>query len=138
MRYLLDTNVVSEIRKRERADGGVREWLAGARGEDLALSVLVLGEIRLGVLRLARRDPDAASHLTAWLGRVERSYRGRILGIDEAVVEAWAGLDVERSLSVVDGLLGATAIVHGLTLVTRNVDDLAGTDVPMLNPFSTG
>ena len=135
MKYLLDTNVVSEIRKQDRADAGVREWLAGVRGDDLALSVLVLGEIRLGILRLTRRDPEAAGHLTAWLGRVERSYRGRVLGVDEPVVEVWARLNVERSRSVVDSLLGATAIVHGLTLVTRNVDDLEGTDVPMLNPF---
>lgn len=136
MRYLLDTNVVSEIRKRERTDPGVREWLAGVEGEDLAISVLVLGEIRLGILRLARRDAEAAAHLAAWLGRLERSYRGRTLDVDKDVVEVWAGLNAERSLSVVDSLQAATAIVHGLTLVSRNVADLDGTGAPVLNPFS--
>lgn len=136
MRYLLDTNVVSEIRKRERADPGVREWFADVEGEDLAISVLVVGEIRLGILRLSRRDAEAAAHLTAWLRRLERSYLGRTFDIDREVVEVWAALNAERSLSVVDSLQGATAIVHGLTLVTRNVADLEGTGVSVLNPFS--
>lgn len=138
MKFLLDTNVVSELRKRDRANRRVREWLAGVEGGDLAISVLVLGEIRSGILRLARRDPEVAGHLTRWLGRLERAYRGRTFAIDREVVEVWATLNVERPLSVLDSLQGATAIVHGLTFVTRNVSDLEGTAVRVLNPFSDG
>lgn len=136
MRFLLDTNVVSELRKRERADPGVREWIASVAGEDLALSVLVLGEIRLGILRLSRRDPEAAGHLAAWLTRTELAYRGRTLAIDAAVTEAWADLNAKRPLPVIDSLQAATARVHGLTLVSRTVGDLAGVEVSLLNPFS--
>jgi predicted nucleic acid-binding protein len=135
VRFLLDTNVVSELRKRERADSGLRQWFAAVEREDLALSVLVLGELRLGIFRLGRRDPQAAAHLEAWLARLERSYQGRLLAIDSAVVEAWARLNVSRPLPVIDSLQAATALVHGLTLVTRDVDDLAGVEVPLLNPF---
>lgn len=136
MRFLLDTNVLSELRKGERADPAVREWFAGVEGEDLALSVLVLGEIRLGVLRLRRRDPEAAGHLATWLARLERAYEGRTFPVDARVVETWAELNVERPLPVIDSLQAATAVTHGLTLVTRNVDDLAGVEVRMLNPFA--
>lgn len=136
MRFLLDTNVVSELRKRERADPGVREWIASVAGEDLALSILALGEIRLGILRLRRRDPEAAGHLAAWLTRTELAYRGRTLAIDAAVTEAWADLNATRPLPVIDSLQAATARVHGLTLVTRKEQDLEGVDVPLLNPFA--
>lgn len=134
MRFLVDANVVSENRKGERADPGVREWFAAVDSEDLALSVLVLGELRLGVLRLERRDPAAAAHLTSWLARLQRAYRGRLLPVDSAVTEAWARLN--RPLPIIDSLQAATAKVHGLTLVTRNVGDLEGVDVPLLDPFS--
>lgn len=135
MRFLLDTNVISELRKGERANPGVREWLTEVDGEDLAISVLVLGEIRLGILRLQRRDPEAASHLSAWLTRLEQAYEGRTLGIDSRVAEAWAALNATRSLPVIDSLHAATAVVHGLTLVTRNVKDFHGLDLPLLQPF---
>lgn len=135
MRFLLDTNVVSELRRGQRADRGVREWLASIESEDLALSVLVLGEIRLGILRLARRDPVAAEHLETWLARLELAYEGRTLEIDVDVMAAWAALNAIRSLPVIDSLLAATAHVHGLTLVTRNVRDLEDIGVPLLNPF---
>lgn len=136
MKYLLDTNVVSELRKGERADPGVRKWIETVEGEDLALSVLVLGEIRLGILRLRRRDLEAADHLATWLARLERAYRGRTLPIDGAVTEAWAHLNAPRPLPVIDSLQAATARVHGLTFVTRNVEDLDGVEVPVLNPFA--
>jgi len=136
VRFLVDTNVVSENRKGERANPGVREWFAAVDSEDLALSVLVLGELRLGVLRLERRDPAAAAHLSSWLTRLKRAYRGRLVPVDSAVTEAWARLNLPRPLPVIDSLQAATAKVHGLTLVTRNVDDLAGIEVPLLDPFS--
>lgn len=136
MRYLLDTNVISEFRKGERGDAGLRQWFAAVKADDLALSVLVVGEIRLGILRLHRRDARAASHLSDWLARVERAYQARILAVDSAVVETWAHFNADRPLPVIDSLLAATASVHGLTLVTRNVSDLAGVEVPLLNPFT--
>lgn len=136
MKYLLDTNVVSELRKGDRSDRGVRDWIESVEGQDLALSVLVLGKIRLGILRLRRRDPEAAGHLAAWLARLERAYRGRTLPIDGAVTEAWAHLNAARPLPVIDSLQVATARVHGLTFVTRNVEELDGVEVPLLNPFA--
>lgn len=136
MRFLLDTNVLSELRKGKRADRGVRQWLATVEGEDLALSVLVLGEIRLGILRLGRRDPEAAAHLAAWSARLEATYRDRTLPVDARVMEAWASLNAVRTLPVIDGLQAATALVHGLTLVSRNVGDLEGVEVVLLNPFA--
>jgi len=138
VKFLLDTNIVSELRKRDRADAGLRRWFETVDGDGLALSVLVLGEIRRGILRLRRRDPEAAEHLATWLVRLERAYRGRILPIDASVTETWAHFNAIRTLPVIDSLMAATAAVHGLTLVTRNVADLEGVDVPSLNPFEGG
>lgn len=135
MKFLLDTNIVSELRKRERADPGLRRWVDGVEGAELALSVLVLGEIRLGILRLRRRDPELAERLATWLVRLERAYRGRILPVDASVTETWARFNAVRTLPVIDSLMASTAAVHGLTLVTRDVSDLEGVDVPLLDPF---
>lgn len=136
MRFLLDTNVVSELRKGERANAGVREWIASVEGDDFALSVLVVGEIRLGILRVGRRDAETAARLTAWASRLERAYRGRTLPVDVEVARIWARLNAERPLPVIDSLQAATALAHGLTLVTRNVGELRDTGVPVHNPFS--
>lgn len=136
-RYLLDTNVVSELR-RPRPDAGVQRWLEAARGDDLFLSVLTLGEIRLGIVRLERRDPARAEALEAWLAGLEQGYADHILPVTAAVARRWASLNADRPLPVVDALLAATAVEHGATLVTRNVADLAGVDVPLLDPFGAG
>lgn len=136
MRYLVDTNVVFELRKGEQADRGLREWFAAADSDDLALSVLVLAEIRLGILRVRARDPDAAANLAAWLGRLRRAYQRRTFPIDDAVADVWAHLNAPGPLPVIDSLQAATALVHGLTLVTRNTADLVDTEVAMLNPFT--
>jgi len=136
VKYLLDTNVVSELRKGERANRGVRDWFGGIAADELALSVLVLGEIRLGILRLRGRDAASADRLAAWLVRVEKAYDGRTLAVDERVVETWVDLNLVRSLPVIDSLQAATAIVHGLTFVTRNISDLQGVGESLLNPFS--
>lgn len=135
MRYLLDTSIVSELRRGDRANPGLREWFEAVEGEDLAISVLVLGEIRLGVLRLSRRDREAAGCLSAWLARLRAAYRSRTLEIDAEVVDAWARLNASQPLPVVDSLQAATAVTHGLTFVTRNVHDLEGIEAPLLNPF---
>jgi predicted nucleic acid-binding protein len=134
--FLLDTNVVSELRKRERCDKGVAAWMASVDSESLFLSVLVLGEIRRGIERIRRRDAAAAEALEHWLHRLVAGHAEQILPVDRAVAETWGRLDAAGSLPTVDGLLAATALVHGLTLVSRNLRDFARTGVDCLNPFS--
>lgn len=134
MSYLLDTNVISEVRK-PNGNPNVRAWFTSVKGTDLYLSVLVVGEIRQGIERLRRRDPAQTSIYDAWLTQLRRDYADRILPITPVVAEEWGRLNVPDPLPVIDGLLAATAHVHGLTIVTRNVADLARTGVPLLNPF---
>jgi len=134
--YLLDTNVVSELRKGSRCNRGVAEWIAGLEDGNLYLSVLVAGEIRSGIERIRRRDPRAAAALEAWLSALLASHGDRVLPVDRRVAEEWGRLAARRSLSVVDGLLAATALSHSLTLVTRNVRDVAGTGAAVFDPFT--
>jgi predicted nucleic acid-binding protein len=134
MSYLLDTNVISEARK-PAGDPSVRAWMASTRSADLFLSVLVIGEIRQGIERLRRRDPVQARTYETWLTTLRQGYADRILPVSTDVAEMWGRLNVERSLAVVDGLLAATAIVAGMTLVTRNTADVVGTGVQLLNPW---
>ena len=136
--WLLDTNVVSELRKRERASANVLAWYEGVDGGSLWLSVLVLGEIRRGVENLRRRDPGSARALDRWAARLERQHGSRILPVDLAVAMEWGRIDAAFGLSPVDGLLAATARVHKLTLVTRNVKDVARSGVACLDPFRVG
>jgi len=133
--FLLDTNVLSEIRKGNRGDARVAAWFAAVAEDDLYLSVLVLGEIRQGVERLRPRDPAQAAALDRWLGQVSAGFAGRVLGIDAAVAAQWGRLGAIRPVPAIDALMAATALVHGLTLVTRNDRDLAGLGVAVLNPF---
>jgi hypothetical protein len=133
--YLVDTNVISELRKRERCDPNVARWFEALVEDELFLSVLTVGELRRGVERVRRRDPRAGASLDSWLLRVIAGYRDRILDVDLQVVEEWGRLGVPDPLPVVDGLLAATAKVRGLVLVTRNVRDIETTGVPHLDPF---
>jgi toxin FitB len=135
--FLLDTNVVSEIR-RPRPDPNVQAWLASVPEADLHLSVLVVGEIRQGVERLRRRDPARAAPYEAWLSELARRFADRLVPLTVEVCEEWGRLNVPDPLPVVDGLMAATAKVRGWTFVTRNVADLARTDVRLLDPFGTG
>ena len=135
MTYLVDTNVFSELRKGDRCDPHVAGWFAGVDEEDLNLSVLVIGEIRRGIETVRRRDVAGAAALERWLARLVRDHGDRLLPVDRAVAEEWGRLSALRPASVVDGLLAATARVHGLTLVTRNVRDVAWTGVACLDPF---
>lgn len=137
MSWLLDTNVISEIRKGSRGNPGVARWAAG-RQDDAWLSVLTVGEIRRGIELNRRKDEVTAHHLELWLQGLLGSFESRILPIDDRVAEVWGRLNVPDPRPVVDTLLAATAIVHGLTLVTRNVDDVASTGVRVLNPFDGG
>lgn len=136
MAFLIDTNILSEVQKGERADPGVRAWYASVDPGDLHLSVLVIGEIRQGVERLRRRDPVQAGRLEQRLLAVTTAFSERILPISAAVAERWGRNNVPDSLPVIDGLLAATAQEHGLTLVTRNVRDVERCGVSLLNPFS--
>jgi predicted nucleic acid-binding protein len=133
--FLLDTNVVSELRKGARANEHVLAWLAPIDGADLFFSVLVVGELRQGVERLRLRDASQAERLDRWLRKLVDDYAARLLPVDERVAELWGRLNVPDPISAVDGLLAATAIVHDLTLVTRNVRHVERTGVRFLNPF---
>jgi predicted nucleic acid-binding protein len=134
--FLLDTNVVSELRKGTRCNAGVAAWFADVADVDLGLSVLVVGEIRRGIEAVRRRDHGQATALDQWLARLIRDHAERILPVDREVAEEWGRLAAVRDGSVVDLLLAATARVHHLTLVTRNVRDVEWTGVPCVNPFS--
>lgn len=138
MIYLLDTNVVSELRKGPRGHPNVVAWFSGVADGDLCLSVLVVGEIRHGIEAVRRRDGAKAAALEQWLTRLVRDHGERILPVDRAVAEEWGRLSAARSVSVVDTLLAATARVHGLTLATRNVRDVEWTGVSCVNPFVSG
>ena len=137
MRFLLDTNIISEIRKRERADARVAQWVAKTAVADIGTSVIVLAEIRRGIELKRRNDARQATALDRWFEHMRARLGDRVLPIDEPIADAWARLNVPDPLPVVDGLLVATARVHGLTLVTRNVSDIARTGVALLNPFSS-
>lgn len=135
MSFLLDTNVVSEIRKKT-PDRGVATWFASVPADRLFLSVLVVGEISQGIGRLARRDPAQAEVFERWLSRVVEGYGDRIVPITVRIAELWGHLNVPDQIPVVDGLLAATALVHDWTLVTRNATDVASTGARLLNPFT--
>ena len=137
MSFLLDTNILSELRKAKRCDRGVAEWFSSIDDDELFLSVLTVGELRRGIALIQRRDPKSASHLDNWLHGIIDRFQERILPIDKKIAEEWGRLSSRRTLPVIDGLLAATARVHGLSLVTRNTKDVAGTGVAHLNPFST-
>ncbi len=134
MTYLLDTNIVSELRRRA-PDPRVVAWYDAVPSAELFLSVLTLGEIRLGIERLRRRDPDQAEFLEQWLDGLRNTYRERIVGVDASIAEEWGRLNVPDPMPVIDGLLAATAKVRAWTLVTRNTADLAREGCKLLNPF---
>jgi hypothetical protein len=133
--YLLDTNVISELRKGDRADSKVTAWFAELADEEIFLSVLTIGEIRRGIESVRRRDPDSAAALDRWLALLTEAHGNRIRPIDRAIAEEWGRMNVPNPLPVIDGLLAATARVLGLTLVTRNVADVEGATVEIFDPF---
>ena len=135
MTYLIDTNVISEVRKGDRCDPHVAAWYAAIDDADIYLSVLVLGEIRKGVERVRPNDPARARALEAWLSAVKKSFSDRVLPVDQAVADEWGRMAAKRPVATIDALLAATAKVHRLTLVTRNVADVADLGAPVLDPF---
>lgn len=135
MKFLLDTNVISEIRKRDQADPRVAAWVRRTPVKEMGTSVVVLAEIRRGIEQKRRHDAKQAQALDRWFTRMRSGLADRVLPIDEPTADLWARLGVPDPLPLVDGLLAATAITRGLTLVTRNTSDVARTGAPLLNPF---
>jgi toxin FitB len=131
--YLLDTNVVSELRK-PRPHGAVVAWLKGVADEDLRVSAVTLGELQAGVEMTREQDPDKAAEIESWIDEVARTWS--ILPVNGRAFRTWAQLMHRRSDDLlVDGLIAATARVHHLTVVTRNVRDFAPFGIETLNPF---
>ena len=136
MSWLLDTNVVSELRKGGRANANLRAWFGEVEDDALFTSVLVLGEIRRGIESIRRRDTTGALALEGWLVRMALGFGDRVLPVDARVADRWGALNVPDPIPTVDGLLAATALVHDLTLVTRNIGDVARTDVRVFDPMA--
>jgi toxin FitB len=136
VKFLLDTNIISEIRKRDRAHPNVARWVNSTPEREIGTSVIVLAEIRHGIELKRRRDPQQAISLDRWFVQMRTKLGERVLPIDEPIAEAWALLGVPDPLPLIDGLLAATAKVYGLTLVTRNVTDIAPAGVSYLDLFS--
>ena len=135
MGWLIDTNVLSELRKGTRADPAVTAWFEGTNDTDLYTSVLVLGEVRRGIESIRRRDETAATALELWLWRTIEVFANRVLPIDAAITDRWGRLNVPDPVPTIDGLLAATALERDLVLVTRNTRDVESTGVRLLDPF---
>ncbi len=131
--YLLDTNVISELR-RPRPHGAVLAWLTGVADEDLHLAAISIGELQAGVEVTREQDPEKASQIEAWIDQVAQAWN--VLPLDGKAFRVWAKLMHRRSDDLLaDALIAATALVHHLVVVTRNVRDFAGLGVETLNPF---
>jgi len=139
--YLLDTNVVSELRKAKagKADKNVIEWGCNVSADSLFLSVITILELEIGIQLVERRDPTQGVLLRAWLeGHVLLAFSGRILPVDVLVAQRCAKLHVPDPCSDRDALIAATALVHGMSVITRNIADFQTTGVELLNPWHYG
>jgi predicted nucleic acid-binding protein len=134
--YLVDTNIISELRKGGKCDGNVARWFASIDAAEIYLSVLVLGELRRGVEKLRRKDGVRALSLENWLSELIEDFSDRVLLVDKQVADEWGRMTARRSIPDTDALLAATAKVHGLTLATRNVADVSDLGADVLNPFT--
>ena len=136
IRFLFDTNLLSELRK-PSPDPGVIAFLKSTQPSSVFISVLTIGELRKGISgkRLRDPDPNAALCLALWVEGLELSFADRILGIDAATARLWGDWSGQRPRPVVDTLLAATAVLHDLTLVTRNIRDVRGIPVKLLDPW---
>lgn len=135
MAFLLDTNVLSELRKGAKANPKVRQWAASVVQSRHFISALSLGEIRKGIELLRKKSPSQCPVFEQWLGSLEVDYDRDILPVTVEIADCWGRLTARQTLPVTDGLLAATALVHDLTVVTRNMGDFARTGAKLLNPF---
>ena len=136
--YLLDTNVVSELRKAWKAHRNVRMWAQALPAASLYISVISILELEIGILLVERRDQTQGTVLRAWMdGHVLRAFSGRILSIDTVVAQRCAALHVPNPCSDRDALIAATAFVHGMTVVTRNVSHFHPTGVAVVDPWQS-
>ena len=136
--YLLDTNVLSEFRKKQQANKGVKRFFASVikNGDEVFLSVITVGEIRRGIELLRhRKDVTQANQLDKWLGALLSTYQDNILEIDQDIAQLWGVLRAPHAENALDKLIAATAVVHGLIVVTRNVRDFVGTGAEVFDPF---
>ncbi|MDL1865372.1 type II toxin-antitoxin system VapC family toxin [Betaproteobacteria bacterium PRO5] len=136
MSYLIDTNIIAEVRKGKRCDPHVAKWWGQTSDNDLFLSVLVTGEIRKDIELARLRDPTKAARLEQWLNALIAGFAGRILPVDQAVADQWGCLNSPNPRPTVDSLLAATAQVYRLTLVTRNVANMPKIGISILDPFT--
>jgi predicted nucleic acid-binding protein len=135
LRYLLDTNVLSETR-RKSPDPHVVSFLSSADSSAFFLSVLTIGELRKGIAMRQQSDAVAASQLNSWVDGLQAQFSKRILGIDIPTAKLWGSLSAQRPRPVIDTLLAATAMTHDLILVTRNIRDVEDIGVRLLNPWT--
>lgn len=135
--FLLDTDVLSALRRQDR-NPDVTRWIGAQRITDLYLSVVTIGEVERGIVRQRTRDPSFARDLAAWLDRVTSRYGDRVLPIDMATARRWGQLSGDLGHAGADLLIAATALEHGLTVVTRNTRHFEPTGVAVLNPFVAG
>jgi len=138
LKYLLDTNVVSELRKvgDGKADANVTKWIGAQDSNDFFISAITILEIEHGILAIQRRDASQGSRLRGWMdSRVRPEFAERVLSIDDAIATRCAHLHVPDRRNEADALIAATALVHGLTVVTRNVQDFDGTGVIVIDPW---
>ena len=139
MKYLLDTNVVSELRKvgDGKADPNVTTWISAQDSRDLYISAITVLELERGILSIQRRDVAQGSRLRAWMDdRVRPEFAERIISIDDAIATRCAHLHIPDRRNEADAIIAATALVHGLVVVTRNIQDFQGTGVVLVDPWS--
>ena len=134
--YLLDTNVVSELRKGSRCDRNVARWHSTLERDSTWLSVLVLAEIRRGIEILRVKYPIQSAHLERWLEGLKNGFASRILPVDARIADRWGIINAKSRISYVDGFLAATALEHDIVLATRNTSDISISGVKHVNPFS--
>ena len=137
MSYLMDTMVLSELRKKERAESVVN-WFHSCRGVDLFLSVVTIGEIERGIQQQQRKNPDFAFKLTQWLDGILLHYSDRILPVNVRISRRWGQLSAKLGNSGADIIIAATALEHGLTIITRNKTHFMPTGVSLINHFDSG
>ena len=136
MNLLIDTNVISELKRGRNADAAVAAWFGGIPPERLFTSVIVLGEIRRGIELIARRDKPQAAFLERWYMDMRTRLEDRVLAVDEAVVTIWSKISVPDMLPAYDGLIAATALAHGMAIVTRNALDYRHIGVEVIDPWA--